>query len=250
MEQGSLRSALKGDYELSVGETLAEAWHRTEGAKFTFLASVFVYLVILVIVGTLFAIIFNLQAYQDAGSEFQALLAQVGVDLLSMPIEIPMFSALFMMGVRHVNGRPIEVGDLFNYYVMVWPLVFASILVYLFIAIGMVLLILPGIYLSVAYIFVYPLMIDKRMGVWEAMETSRKAVTRHWFTFFGILLAMGLVTLLSALPLGIGLIWTLPMGYLVYGIMYTKVFGYADEEENGTTFGEEEEEEKRQSGDR
>jgi hypothetical protein len=246
MKQGSLRSALEGDYELSVGGTLSEAWERTQGVKFTFLASVFVYIVILLIIGTIFGIIFNIQAYQEAGSEFQALLAQVGIDLISMPIEIPMFTALFMMGVKHVNDHPIEVGDLFNYYIMVWPLVFASILVYLFVAVGIVLLILPGIYLSVAYIFVYPLMIDKRMGAWEAMETSRKAVTKHWFTFFFILLALGLITLLSALPLGIGLIWTIPMGYLVYGIMYTKVFGYANEEENSALW----EEEERRSGER
>lgn len=238
MQQGSLRSALEGDYELSVRETIAEALRLTEGVKFTFAASVFVYVVILLMIGTLFGLIFDIQAYQEAGSELQAVLAQVGIDLLSMPIEIPMFSALFMMGVKHVNGRPIEVGDLFNYYVLVWPLVFASILVYLFVAVGAMLLILPGIYLSVAYLFVYPLMIDKRMGVWEAMETSRRAVTKQWFTFFGILLAMGVITLLSALPLGIGLVWTIPMGYLAYGIMYTKVFGYANREENNMVFGE------------
>lgn len=228
-QQGSIETALAGAYEINVKETLSEAWNETEGVKFTFVASVFVYVVIVLIVSALFGMMLNINAYQGEGMQAQALLAQVGIDLLTMPIEIPILAALMMMGVKHINRRSIEIPNLFDYYVLVWPLVFASVLIYLFVAVGFMLLILPGIYLSVAYIFVYPLMIDKGMGVWEAMETSRKAVTKQWFSVFGVMLAMAAISILSAIPLGIGLIWTLPMGYLVYGILYTTVFGYEGE---------------------
>ena len=228
-EEGSVEKGLQGAYEFSVGEVLSEAWSRTEGIKFTFVASVFVYAVIVVIVSVIFSMLLDVQSYRESGTQLQALLAQAGVDILKMPIEIPMIAGLMMMGIRHINRYEIEIRHLFDHYVMVWPLVFASILIYLFVAVGFMLLILPGIYLSVAYIFVYPLMIDKGMGIWEAMETSRKAVTKKWFTFFGIMISMLVITLLSAIPLGIGLIWTLPMGYLVYGVIYSRVFGYGGE---------------------
>ncbi|MDX1295886.1 MAG: hypothetical protein R3302_06455 [Sulfurimonadaceae bacterium] len=230
-EKGSVRKALEGDYYFSIGDLLKEAWRRTDGVKFTFIASIFVYAVIVVIVSAIFGMIFNIQAFQDVGNEPQAILAQVGIDLLTMPVEVPMLAALMLMGIKHINHHDIKVSELFDYFVYVWPLVFASILIYLFVAIGFMLLILPGIYLSIAYIFVYPLMIDKGMGVWEAMETSRKAVTKHWFSFFGVMLSMVIITIISAIPLGIGLIWTLPMGYLAYGLMYTHVFGFGDEKE-------------------
>ena len=228
-EHGSTEKALRGEYDLAIGEVLSEGWHRTEGVKFTFIASLFVYAVIVVIVSVIFSMILDVQSYRETGTQVQALLAQAGVDILKMPVEIPLLAALMMMGIRHINREEIEIRHLFDYYILVWPLVFASILIYLFVAIGFMLLIIPGIYLSVAYIFVYPLMIDKGMGIWEAMETSRRVVTKKWFTFFGIMLSMLFITLLSAIPLGIGLVWTLPMGYLVYGLLYTKVFGYGEE---------------------
>ncbi len=224
--QGSLQKALNGDYDFAIGAILSEAWNRTDGVKLTFVGSVFVYAVIVVIVTAIFGLIFNIGAYQEAGMETQSILAQVGIDLLTMPIEVPMLAALLMMGIMQVNGKAVKISHLFDYFVYVWPLVFASILIYFFVAIGFMLLILPGIYLSVAYIFVYPLMIDKGLGIWEAMETSRKAVTKRWFLVFGTMLSMVVITLLSALPLGIGLIWTLPMGYLLYGLLYTTVFGF------------------------
>ena len=228
-EKGSVEKALEGDYNLSIGETLSTAWEATDGVKFTFVAAIFVYAFILVIVTFVFGMLLNIGAYQNEGMQVQSLLAQVGIDLLKMPIEIPMLVALMMMGIKRINREEIEIPQLFDYFIFVWPLVFASILIYVFVAVGFMLLILPGIYLSVAYIFVYPLMVDKKMGIWEAMETSRKAVTKKWFTVFGVMLSMALITILSALPLGIGLIWTLPMGYLVYGILYSTVFGYEGE---------------------
>ena len=100
-----------------------------------------------------------------------------------------------------------------------------GILMNILIVIGFVLLIVPGIYLSIAYVMAIPLVIDRNMGPWEALECSRKAVTKKWFNFFGILIVMSLIAAVSAIPLGIGLIWTIPMMALVYAIMYRQTFG-------------------------
>jgi len=228
MEQGSTEQALEGRYELSISEVLGEAWQQTEGVKGVFLGAFAIYMVIGIILYQIIGIFFNLPDYDTmiAGPDLVAV--QIGADLLAMPIEAPLLAALLMMGIHRVNGIALEVGDLFRYYVLVWPLAALAALVYLLVTAGLFLLVLPGIYLSVAYIFVFPLMIDKGMGIWEAMETSRRAVTHRWFTLFGTLLAMALLTALSAVPLGIGLVWTLPMCYLAYGIMYTRIFGFAD----------------------
>lgn len=227
MEQGSPERAMEGRYELSVSEVIGEAWRQTEGVKGVFVGAFAVYMLVGIILYRIIGIFFNLPDYDTLilGPDF--ILLQIGADLLGMPVEVPMLAALLMMGVRRVNGIAPEIGDLFRYYVLVWPLFGLAALVYLLVTAGLFLLVLPGLYLSVAYIFVFPLMIDRGMGIWEAMEASRRAVTHRWFTVFGILLAMALLTALSAVPLGIGLIWTLPMCYLAYGVMYTRVFGFA-----------------------
>jgi len=220
------RRAVEGEYELGIGEVLKEAWERTEGSKLHLLGSLFVYFVIAVAVTALFSMLLGIEHDRAQTLNLKNWLEQMALTLLSMPVEIPMVTALMLMGIRRANGLAISVVQLFDYFVIVWPLVFASLLVYLFVFLGFLALLLPGIYLSIAYMFVLPLMAQRGLGIREAMETSRKAVTRRWFTIFFTMFAMGGLTLLSMIPLGLGLIWTLPMGYIVYGVLYTRIFGF------------------------
>ena len=46
---------------------------------------------------------------------------------------------------------------------------------------GFVILILPMIYLSTCWAYTIPLAVDRRMRFWDAMQTSRKVVNKHWF---------------------------------------------------------------------
>jgi len=100
----------------------------------------------------------------------------------------------------------------------------------LLIMLGFVLLILPGIYLSFAYGMAFPLLIDKKMGIWEAMETSRKAISKCWFRYFGLIIVLLLIAVAATIPLGIGLIWALPLASMVIGVLYVKMFGFEDDQ--------------------
>ena len=91
-------------------------------------------------------------------------------------------------------------------------------------AVGLVLLILPGIYLAVGYAFVLPLVIDRKMPVWDAMELSRTTVHRQWFQTFGLLLAAGLLLVVSALAYGFGLVLTLPLCTAALMFAYEDLF--------------------------
>ena len=93
------------------------------------------------------------------------------------------------------------------------------------ILIGTVLLVLPGIYLAVSYQLALPLVADKGLGPWEAMEASRKTVTHKWFTFFGLGLVAGLAAAGSVFLLGIPLIWVLPACLIGMGIVYRNALG-------------------------
>ncbi len=75
----------------------------------------------------------------------------------------------------------------------------AGILKTILVMLGL-LLIFPGIYLSIAYMFVLPLIIDRGLKPWQAMELSRQAVTKAWFRVFGIYIILtGLPALISFL---------------------------------------------------
>jgi hypothetical protein len=81
-----------------------------------------------------------------------------------------------------------------------------------------------GVYLAVGYAFVVPLIADKRLTVWRALEMSRKAVNPNWFRFFGLQIARSLLLLASALTLGLALVLTLPLAFAVLMVAYADLF--------------------------
>ncbi|MCB1616954.1 MAG: DUF975 family protein, partial [Pseudomonadales bacterium] len=132
---------------------------------------------------------------------------------------------LFMMGLRRSVEAPVHAGLVIGFYHKTLPLFLTTLLMYLMIVIGFICLILPGIYLSIAYSMAMPLVAEKNLGPWEALETSRKAISKRWFTVFGLWLVLGIAVFISMIPLGIGLIWTMPMMMIAYGIVYRNMFG-------------------------
>lgn len=138
---------------------------------------------------------------------------------------MPLIVGIIMLAINYSRGENVEFKSIFNYYHLTGKLSLAALLIYIMTIIGFVLLILPGIYLSIAYVFALPLIADKGMNVWEAMELSRKAVTKHWFKVFALFFLLSLIMTLGALALGIGLIWAVPLLFVtLYGLLYPLIF--------------------------
>ena len=134
---------------------------------------------------------------------------------------------VMMMAVRRAAGLPVTFATAFNYFDRAGSALLAGLLVTLLMYVGMILLIIPGIYLAVAYYMTIPLLGDRELSAWQAMEASRKAVSKRWFRVAGLFLVTAVVVGLSALPLGIGLVWTMPWALLVMGVLYKRMFGVA-----------------------
>lgn len=92
---------------------------------------------------------------------------------------------------------------------------------------GFLCLVLPGIYLWVAWMFTLPLVVDKQLDFWSAMELSRKVVTRHWFKFFGMTLLIILLMFAGALVVWVGLLVAMPILFLTVMYAYEDIFGSA-----------------------
>jgi hypothetical protein len=223
---GSIEATLAGQGQLAIGATMGEAWERTNGSKAIifggFLLTYAVLLALQYVVGLVVPMApedgtFDLPTFATGS------LASLAVTFLGYP----MFAGVFLAGARHAAGLPIRFADLFSQYQRLPTFMLVSVLQVLLITVGFVLLVLPGLYLSVAYLLAFPLVADRGMGAWEAMETSRKLVTKHWFTVFFLLLLVGVLTGLSAIFLLIPLVWTLPWTILCMGIVYRNLAGIA-----------------------
>lgn len=130
-----------------------------------------------------------------------------------------------MIGIRRAADQPISFNDVFSGLGLFVPLLITALLMTALIYIGTLLFVIPGIYLGVAYMLAIPLVIERGLSPWQALETSRKAINQHWFKVFGLFLALGVIMIIGMIPLGIGLIWTLPLFIISMGVLYRTIFG-------------------------
>lgn len=78
------------------------------------------------------------------------------------------------------------------------------------IIVGVLLMLIPLMYLAVSYLFAPMLVWFYDLKPWDAMETSRKLVGKNWGIIFGFALVMGIIASLGVVLLGVGLLYTMP----------------------------------------
>ncbi|GMQ96401.1 MAG: hypothetical protein BMS9Abin15_0070 [Gammaproteobacteria bacterium] len=213
---GMLEDGIAGRYELDIGEIIKESWERTSGLKGPFWGAGVIVLAILMALGFMLGAITGQQP-----DPVVAIIFQIVIQAVAYLIMV----GFVMLGVKRSVDLPISFKMVFGYFAFTVPILIAAALTSVLTMVGMILLIIPGIYLAVAYMLTLPLIVEKKLGVWAAMEASRKAITHKWFQVFGLFLALIVIVLISAIPFGIGLIWTYPMMIAAIGIVYREIFG-------------------------
>jgi len=92
------------------------------------------------------------------------------------------FGGLYWLILKRLRGEEASLVDLFSGFGSGFPhLMLAGLLTAFLSWLALFACVLPGIYLFVGWIFSVPLVADKRLDCWSAMETSRRRVTGAWF---------------------------------------------------------------------
>ena len=76
-----------------------------------------------------------------------------------------------------------------------------------------------------AYAFAYILATDKRLGIWESMETSRRVITGQWWRVLGLALLGVLFIFLGIIALGVGIFVAIPLVYGAFAYAYEDLCG-------------------------
>jgi uncharacterized membrane protein len=104
------------------------------------------------------------------------------------------------------------------------PLLLFTIVSTTFILVGIMLLVVPGIYATVAYLFAPYLIVDKNIDFWPAMEVSRRKVNRHWFGIAAFCVVLLAINIIACIPFFMGLFVTLPWTIYASTIAYEDIF--------------------------
>ena len=102
-----------------------------------------------------------------------------------------LYGGLYLIFLNRIRNKTASLGDVFAGFRFAFgQLLLVGILTAVLSTLGLCCcLVLPGIYLFIGWTFSVPLVADKRLEFWSAMELSRKVVTRVWFQVFGLMVA-------------------------------------------------------------
>lgn len=156
------------------------------------------------------------------------------VGFVSFFINPVLFGGLAYTFARRIRGEAPSVGDAFSGFSLAFlHLGLGGLVSLLLTCVGLLLCVLPGIYLAVAYTFVLPLTIDKKYDFWTAMEVGRQVVQPQWWTIFGLLVVLFLINIVGLLVCVVGLIVTVPISVAAAMYAYQDMFGVRGTGEQG-----------------
>lgn len=149
--------------------------------------------------------------------------------LVGALLAFPLWGGLGWLFLKLLRGEPAGFEDAFAGFRLAFvPLLLAGAVSTALVFLGLLALILPGVYFVVCYpLFVPLLILDKKLDFWPAMELSRRVVTQHWFKVCGLLVVGVLVAVTGLLALGIGVFVTLPLAIAASVYAYEDIFNPA-----------------------
>lgn len=138
----------------------------------------------------------------------------------------PLIAGMHIFTIKKLMGRRAEFADLFvgfNYFI---PTLVASLVIGLFVSIGTLLCIIPGLVVAAMYKFTYLFIVDKGMDFWPAMQASHQIVKRDYVGFTLFLLLLILVDVLGVLCCVVGIFVALPVTFAAITVAYKELVGF------------------------
>jgi predicted Ser/Thr protein kinase len=206
------RQILARDYYLDIGRCL-----RRGGAlvRRDFWSTLGVTWLILILLGA--AAAFGHTTHHHGGLTFDT-------SVLSTLLSGPLMGGLYYFLLLKIRGQHVSVETAFaGFKASLVNLFLAGFVAEVLTLLGFACLILPGIYLLVAWTFALPLVIDKGLEFWPAMRISRRTITRHWWKVAALLLVMLVVNICGVLACGIGVAVTVPITFAALMYAYEDI---------------------------
>lgn len=138
-------------------------------------------------------------------------------------LSLLMSIGMIKITLAFVDGKKPVWQELFRHYLYLAKYVIASILYGLIVAAGLILFIIPGIYLALKYQFAIYLVVDKNLGIFEAFGQSGKMTAGVKWPLLGWFIVQALLNLVGALLFGVGLLITAPVTMLAYAKIYRQL---------------------------
>ncbi|MFO0359248.1 MAG: hypothetical protein ACK50N_02010 [Flavobacteriales bacterium] len=146
--------------------------------------------------------------------------------LASVVISPPLSVGYFFVADKIRRGEAYTFNNFFDGFKAPFgQLIVLSLISSILTVVGTIFCILPGIYLAIGYSLSNCVLVFHKFEFWEAMEASRKVVSKNFWTFLGLFLVMGIGGALAIiLTCGVGSLFVAPVIVLTIYCIYIKIF--------------------------
>jgi uncharacterized membrane protein len=146
----------------------------------------------------------------------------MGAIILGMPW---MFAGLYNAAFKQIRGEEISVRDLFSGGKYFLRILGAGLLIGIGVDIGIFLCIVPGLVFAGVTFLTYPMIIEGRKGVIDAIKSSIEVTKKDWIMFTVFAIALVIIAEAGAIACGVGILATLPLLFLSHALAYRDLVG-------------------------
>lgn len=221
VQSGSLAEIPPGSAPLEVMGCIKRGFELTKRHFGSILVIGVVYLVISMAVGFVEGLISGVMgstASNEGEPVFQPLL--IPIKLVSSVVSIILGAGLTRAALNISSGHEATIGTLFGEAGKLLPLIVASLLFYIMLIVGLLLLVLPGIYVALRFGFFMTAIVDRNLGPVEALKYSYRITTNNALSLFGLWIMLALIALAGVLALLVGLVVAIPVVTLAIALAY------------------------------
>jgi hypothetical protein len=137
----------------------------------------------------------------------------------------PLMGGIYHYLLRKVRGQSARLEDAFAGFSMAFvQLMLAGLVTGILTGVGLLLCIVPGLYLLVAWSFALLLVFDRKLDFWPAMEVSRKVVNSQFWPICGLVLLCLLLNIAGLIVFVVAAAITLPLTTLAQIYAYEDLF--------------------------
>jgi hypothetical protein len=221
--------------KIPVSDTASEAWTKVSGSKGSFWAA----FALLFLVGVGFAILGMIaDAIVSGGHNVVLFIGQVVNFLLQ--------TGLLYIAIRCAQGAPFSYKNMFYvlqsniliriigvyllkllimmpFFLLIFLTFMLALLGKFIMACGILIVFFGMLYVSVRIILASAFVLDKGVNSWQAIVLSWKATRSNFWRLILLFFIQGVAFILGVITLLIGLIWALPFGFILYGVIYQKL---------------------------
>lgn len=150
--------------------------------------------------------------------------------LANLAISPSLIIGFYIVADKLEKGEQVTFSNFFDGFSKLGDLFIVHLVMLFFVIIGFILLVIPGIYLAVAYSFATPMVWFIYNGsVLDTLKTSRILISKNWLSFLGFYLIGLLVCILGLICLGVGIFVAIPVMYVAHYYLFMDVIGKDEE---------------------